>query len=160
MDVLYDIGLNFGNTCMYDKPQCKNRIMWLIYMNILGADVNRCDDVGGLTALLWAAAYGQLTTIEFLLENDGDLNAIGGNGENCLLLASAGGYKDIVRMCLQKGQQVNYVDEVILFLLNLQCTFTLNWQGNLKLTLLISSLFVQSVGLKLIFTCHSLTLIS
>ncbi|XP_076102365.1 uncharacterized protein LOC143071732 [Mytilus galloprovincialis] len=76
-----------------------------------GADVNRCDDVGGLTALLWAAAYGQLTTIEFLLENDGDLNAIGGNGENCLLLASAGGYKDIVRMCLQKGQQVNYVDE-------------------------------------------------
>jgi hypothetical protein len=38
---------------------------------------------------------------------------MGDNGENCLLLASAGGYKDIVRICLNKGLDINYVDEVI-----------------------------------------------
>lgn len=76
-----------------------------------GTDVNKCDEVGGLTALLWAAAYGQLTTIEFLIENGGDICAIGQNGENCLLLASAGGYKDIVKLCLRKGLDINCVDE-------------------------------------------------
>ena len=65
-----------------------------------------------MTALLWASAYGQLPTIEFLIENGADVNFMGDNGENCLLLASAGGYKDIVRMCLNKGLDINYVDEV------------------------------------------------
>ena len=80
---------------------------------IVGTDINKCDEVGGLTALLWASAYGQLPTIEFLIENGADVNFMGDNGENCLLLASAGGYKDIVRICLNKGLDINYVDEVI-----------------------------------------------
>lgn len=69
-------------------------------------------DEQGLTALLWACANGQLTTIEYLLKNGANPCAQGNKGENALLFACCFGYVDIAKLLLKIGMDVNYTDEV------------------------------------------------
>lgn len=73
-----------------------------------------CDtlDANGLTALHWAAAYGQLTSIQLLVENGAFIDKLGPEGETPLLLAASGGHHDVVRYLLNKGANVNHVDHV------------------------------------------------
>lgn len=77
--------------------------------------MNRPDD-SGFTALLWACAYGQTITMEYLLEKGANIQHSGNHGENSLLLASCHGYTDIVSQLVSLGMSVNYTDEVSVFL--------------------------------------------
>lgn len=74
------------------------------------ANIDRVDEQG-LTALLWACANGQLTTIEYLLKNGANPCAQGNKGENALLFACCFGYVDIAKLLLKIGMDVNYTDE-------------------------------------------------
>ena len=80
-------------------------------VSVPGSDVNKTDEQG-LTALHWACANGQMSTVEFLIHSKADINLNGNNGENALLLASCYGYREIVKLLLQHGMDMNYVDEV------------------------------------------------
>lgn len=70
-------------------------------------------DSNGLTALQWAAAYGQMTAIIRLIANGAKVNYVGQDGETSLLLAAAGGHHDVVRILLNEGALVNHTDHVI-----------------------------------------------
>lgn len=76
-----------------------------------GAELDRLDEYG-LSPLLWAAANGQLLTVQYLVSMRVDLNVVGNHGENALLFASCYGYTDIVKVLLKLGMDVNHADEM------------------------------------------------
>lgn len=73
--------------------------------------VDVCDSEG-LTALHWAAAYGQIATVQLLSSFGAEIDKLGPEGETPLLLAANGGHHDVVRMLLNEGANVNHTDDV------------------------------------------------
>lgn len=73
--------------------------------------VDICDS-NGLTALHWASAYGQLTSVQLLIANGAKVDVLGPEGETPLLMAASGGHHDVVRILLNEGANVNHVDNV------------------------------------------------
>lgn len=73
--------------------------------------VDEVDDKG-FTPLLWAAAYGQLASLNLLIENGANIHYKGPMGENALHLASASGHTHIVKVLLSLEVDVNETDEV------------------------------------------------
>lgn len=69
-------------------------------------------DSNGLSALHWAAAYGQLTSVELLVAYGAAIDKLGPEGETPLLLAANGGHHDVVRFLLNNGADVNHTDHV------------------------------------------------
>lgn len=69
-----------------------------------------CVDDVGYTALLWAAAYGQMPTVRLLLEHGADPNVLGRDGETALMLSACGGHFEIVRLLVLAGVNVNLTD--------------------------------------------------
>ncbi|GJQ66309.1 hypothetical protein Trydic_g4354 [Trypoxylus dichotomus] len=67
-------------------------------------------DNNELTALHWAAAYGQLTTVQLLLNNHAEIDKLGPNGETALSLAANGGHIDVVRLLITEGANINHID--------------------------------------------------
>lgn len=69
-------------------------------------------DNHGLTALHWSSAYGQLMSVQLLLEAGARVDFEGPDGETPLLLAASGGHHDVVRLLLGEGANPNHVDHV------------------------------------------------
>jgi ankyrin repeat protein len=69
-------------------------------------------DSNGLTALMWASAYGQVPTVQLLLKHGAQVDFEGLEGETALLLAAAAGHHEVVRLLLTEGAAVNHGDEV------------------------------------------------
>lgn len=69
-------------------------------------------DDNGLTALQWAASYGQMAALLRLIEHGAKMNYVGPDGETALLLAAAGGHHEVVRILLNEGALVNHIDHV------------------------------------------------
>lgn len=65
-----------------------------------------------MTALHWAAAYGQFTSVQLLLANGAEVDVLGPEGETPLLMAANGGHHDVVRLLLNEGANVNHMDNV------------------------------------------------
>lgn len=74
-------------------------------------DVDALDG-NGLTALMWASAYGQVPTVQLLLKHNALVDRVGHEGETALHYAAAGGHSDVVRILLTEGAQVNHTDDV------------------------------------------------
>lgn len=70
-------------------------------------------DGNGLTPLHWASAYGQLVSVQLLLEARAKIDLEGPDGETPLLLAASGGHHEVVRLLLGEGADPNRVDHVI-----------------------------------------------
>ncbi|KAI4468572.1 ankyrin repeat family a [Holotrichia oblita] len=62
-------------------------------------------------SLHWAATYGQLNTVQLLLNNHAVVDKLGPNGETALLLAANGGHIDVVRILIAEGADINHVDD-------------------------------------------------
>lgn len=73
--------------------------------------VDVCDE-DGLTALHWAAAYGQISSVNLLLAHGATIDKLGPEGETPLLLAANGGHHEVVRILLNGGAEVNCTDHV------------------------------------------------
>lgn len=69
-------------------------------------------DENGLTALMWAAGYGQLNTAKLLINAGEDINYKGANGETPLHLAAAHGHHDLVKLLLSFGADPNSTEDV------------------------------------------------
>ncbi|XP_026290950.1 ankyrin repeat family A protein 2 [Frankliniella occidentalis] len=69
-------------------------------------------DENGLTPLMWAAAYGQLSTVQLFLKHGAQIDKLGPEGETPLLLAAAAGHHDVVRLLLNEGAAVNHADDI------------------------------------------------
>uniref|UniRef100_H3B3D2 Regulatory factor X associated ankyrin containing protein n=2 Tax=Latimeria chalumnae TaxID=7897 RepID=H3B3D2_LATCH len=71
--------------------------------------LNRPDE-RGFTPLMWAAAFGEIAAVRYLLEKGADPHVLAKERESALSLASNGGFKDIVTMLLDKGVDINVYD--------------------------------------------------
>ncbi|XP_065167106.1 ankyrin repeat family A protein 2-like [Atheta coriaria] len=76
-------------------------------MNEKSVDI--CDD-NGLTALHWAANYGQINVVKLLLAHHAMVDREGPDGETPLLLAANGGHNEVVKVLIKEGADVNHVD--------------------------------------------------
>ncbi|XP_062306250.1 DNA-binding protein RFXANK isoform X1 [Osmerus eperlanus] len=68
------------------------------------------QDERGYTPLMWAAAFGEKTMVDFLLEKGADPRTMALERESALTLASSGGYADLVKCLLEYGVDVNAYD--------------------------------------------------
>ena len=73
--------------------------------------IDEVDD-NGMTPLLWAASYGQLSTVKLLLSKGANPRIRANNGETALLLATASGHVHVVKELIASGVDVNETDEV------------------------------------------------
>ncbi|XP_063770622.1 DNA-binding protein RFXANK isoform X1 [Pseudophryne corroboree] len=71
--------------------------------------LNRPDE-RGFTPLMWAAAFGEIETVRYLLELGADPHVLAKERESALSLASTGGYSDIVTLLLNKKVDINIYD--------------------------------------------------
>ncbi|MEE6517358.1 hypothetical protein FKM82_027527 [Ascaphus truei] len=71
--------------------------------------LNRPDE-RGFTNLMWAAAFGEIETVRYLLELGADPHMLAKERESALSLASTGGYSDIVSLLLNKKVDINIYD--------------------------------------------------
>lgn len=71
-------------------------------------------DASGLTALHWAASYGQVNSVQLLIANGAEVDVLGPEGETPLLMAADGGHHEVVRLLLNEGANVNHMDHVII----------------------------------------------
>jgi len=75
-----------------------------------GGDINRPDN-GGLTMLMWGAAYGQTPTIQLLLNRGASLHCTGLEDETALHLAASCGCHELILLLLKSGAYVDCEDE-------------------------------------------------
>uniref|UniRef100_A0A8C4NI16 Ankyrin repeat, family A (RFXANK-like), 2 n=1 Tax=Eptatretus burgeri TaxID=7764 RepID=A0A8C4NI16_EPTBU len=71
--------------------------------------VNQADE-HGFTPLIWAAAHGQITVVDFLLQKGANVMALGQERESALALAAARGDVAIVNLLLQSKADINIYD--------------------------------------------------
>ena len=74
-----------------------------------GADVNSCENH---TALMLAAAVGDLELVRLLLANKANVNMADSDGKSALHVAAALGRADVVRELLGAGANANSVDQL------------------------------------------------
>lgn len=68
-------------------------------------------DVHNMTPLLWAAGYGQNSTVEFLIKSGADLNHKATGDKTALMFASSKGFFHVVKTLIIEGANINDVDE-------------------------------------------------
>ncbi|XP_022122288.1 DNA-binding protein RFXANK isoform X1 [Pieris napi] len=68
-------------------------------------------DEHGLTALHWAASYGQLNSCQDLVWCGANVNMRGPEGETALHLAAAGGHHEVVKFLLSEGADADIQDD-------------------------------------------------
>ena len=62
---------------------------------------------------MWASAYGQVPTVQLLIQQGAQVDLEGQEGETSLLLAASSGHHEVVRLLLTEGAAVNHADEVL-----------------------------------------------
>jgi len=75
-----------------------------------GDDIDR-PDVGGMTMMMWAAAYGQTPTVQMLISHGASVHTAGKEMETPLHLAASCGCHELIMLLLRNGAQVDCEDE-------------------------------------------------
>ncbi|XP_078280163.1 DNA-binding protein RFXANK isoform X2 [Rhinoraja longicauda] len=75
-----------------------------------GSSLLNVPDERGFTPLMWAAAFGEIAVVRFLLEMGADPRILAKERESTLSLASIQGYTDIILLLLEHGVDVNIYD--------------------------------------------------
>lgn len=69
-------------------------------------------DENNLSALMWAAFYGQVNSAKLLIKSGANVNFRGSVNESPLHLAAANGHHDLVKLLLTYGADANAIDNV------------------------------------------------
>lgn len=68
-------------------------------------------DIHNMTPLLWAAGYGQNSTVEFLIKSGANPNHKASAQKTALMLASSKGFIHVVKTLIIEGANLNDVDQ-------------------------------------------------
>uniref|UniRef100_A0A8B9RAY9 Regulatory factor X associated ankyrin containing protein n=1 Tax=Astyanax mexicanus TaxID=7994 RepID=A0A8B9RAY9_ASTMX len=92
------------------------------------------QDERGFTPLMWAAAFGEIEMVQFLLEKGADPRTFARERESALSLASACGFADIVNILLEHKVDIDSYDWVTVLILHSKLTLdTVRWPWLLRL---------------------------
>lgn len=69
-------------------------------------------DANQLTPLHWSCFYGQLQSVQLLIQFGAEVNRLAPDMVSPLLMAAAGGHHEVVRCLLQHGADVHHLDIV------------------------------------------------
>lgn len=69
-------------------------------------------DANQLTPLHWSCFYGQLQSVQLLVQFGAEVNRLAPDMVSPLLMAAAGGHHEVVRFLLQHGADVHHMDIV------------------------------------------------
>lgn len=69
-------------------------------------------DANQLTPLHWSCFYGQLVSVQLLIQFGAEVNRLAPDMVSPLLMAAAGGHHEVVRCLLQHGADVHHMDIV------------------------------------------------
>jgi len=82
---------------------------------LLEANLNELDEEDcGLTALMWASAYGQYHTVEDLLKFGALADLSNNQGQSALHFAAKAGYPEVITTLANYGANINLPDGVSL----------------------------------------------
>ncbi|XP_018014081.1 ankyrin repeat family A protein 2 [Hyalella azteca] len=70
------------------------------------------EDSCGLTALCWAASYGQVPTVRLLLSRGAEIEHEGEDGQTALQLCCAAGHHEVAKVLLAAGADPNHADHM------------------------------------------------
>uniref|UniRef100_A0A2P2IAC9 Ankyrin repeat family A protein 2-like n=1 Tax=Hirondellea gigas TaxID=1518452 RepID=A0A2P2IAC9_9CRUS len=70
------------------------------------------EDSSGLTALCWAASYGQLHTVRLLLNHAADIEHEGEDGQTALQLCCSAGHHEVAKLLLSTGAKPDHGDHM------------------------------------------------
>ena len=73
-----------------------------------GVDLNQGDSQRGRNPLGVASELGLLNIVQFLIENNANVNYTANAGETALLIASRFGHLEIVRFLIDKGANIDH----------------------------------------------------
>lgn len=68
-------------------------------------------DANNMTPLLWAAGYGQNSTVEYLIRSGANPNHRSNGGKTALMFAASKGFFHVVKTLITDGANLNDVDE-------------------------------------------------
>lgn len=69
-------------------------------------------DSSNMTPLIWAASYGQNSTVDYLIKSGADVNHKTVNGRTALMFASSKGFFHVVKTLLAAGAFVDDLDDL------------------------------------------------
>lgn len=88
----------------------------------LKADVNHKDELGN-SALHYATTNGNLQIFNILLKNDAIIDIQNNQSQTPLIIASQGGYPEIVQGLIQAGADINFQDQFFNTPLHYACRY-------------------------------------
>ena len=71
-------------------------------------NTGKCKSSDSNAAMLFAASYGQVQSVDFFLKNGVDINYSDDKGQTALFLASKSGQIEVIKLLLNLGVDVNY----------------------------------------------------
>jgi ankyrin repeat protein len=104
VEVLINAGAN-----LEAKSKVRPRLMYSESSNGAAFDRGVMEELGGYSALLFAAARGNVEIGKLLIGSGVDLDGVAGNGASALVVATHSGHSDFARTLLEAGADPNAI---------------------------------------------------
>jgi len=93
---------NFHNACAQG-----NLSVVKVYLDVQGFDTNAFDNLNGITGFHYACQFGKLNVVQFLVQQEFDMNVRDNSGKNGFHLACGRGNLDVVQFLVEHGFDMN-----------------------------------------------------
>jgi len=89
------------------RSKLRSRLMYADATNGGAFDQGITEQLGGFTALLFAARSGDVEMARLLLNNEAEIEAVAGNETSALVIATHSGHADLAGLLLESGADAN-----------------------------------------------------
>ncbi len=91
------------------RSKLRARLMYADATNGGAFDQGITEQLGGFTALLFAARSGDVEMARLLLNNGANIEAVAGNETSALVIATHSGHRDLAELLLERGADANTI---------------------------------------------------
>ena len=91
------------------RSKLRSRLMYADRSNGGAFDQGIMEQLGGFTALLFAARSGDIEMARLLLDSEADIEAVAGNETSALVIATHSGHQGLAKLLLESGANANTI---------------------------------------------------